>query len=70
MPTSGAYPRGIAVDPASTAAYVAIMGPPHIAVVDLDDFSVLTIDGSGNGPRDLRMSPDGGIDLVHADRAG
>ncbi|HZL06988.1 MAG TPA: PASTA domain-containing protein, partial [Coriobacteriia bacterium] len=54
----GRYPRGIAVDSASTTAYVAIMGGTDIAKVDLSDFSVSWIKGVGSSPRHLVISPD------------
>jgi YVTN family beta-propeller protein len=55
----GPFPRGIAVNPTSTTAYVAVMGSTRIAVVDLRTFSVSWIPGVGQGPRHLVLSPDG-----------
>lgn len=62
----GRYPRGIAVSPDSTTAYVAVMGASHVAVVDI----AAAADGAGEnaiteeidvgrGPRHLNISPDG-----------
>jgi YVTN family beta-propeller protein len=62
----GRYPRGIAVSPDSTTAYVAVMGAEHLAVVDIDgavagegEDAVTRIDDVGDGPRHLNISPDG-----------
>jgi YVTN family beta-propeller protein len=55
----GAYPRGIAVDPRSRTAYVAIMGSTRIAMVDLRSFAVRWIEGVGSGPRHLVIDPAG-----------
>ncbi len=54
----GPYPRGIAVDPQSRYAYVAVMGSTVIAKIDLRTFKKTTI-YAGSGPRHLCMSPDG-----------
>jgi YVTN family beta-propeller protein len=65
------YPRGIAVAPDSSVAYVAMMGTRDIAVVDLaaavaaaavggdGTGAVRRITGVGGGPRHLVLSPDG-----------
>ena len=55
----GRYPRGIAVDPRSRTAYVAVMGSTRIAVVDLRSFEVRWIEGVGSGPRHLVIDPAG-----------
>ena len=55
----GPYPRGIAVAPDSSVAYVAVMGTSDVAHVDLSDFSVSWFRGVGSGPRHLVLSPDG-----------
>ena len=55
----GAYPRGIAVDPSSKTAYVAVMGGRDIVTVDLTTFALGRIADVGHGPRHLVMSPDG-----------
>ncbi|HEY3142346.1 MAG TPA: YncE family protein [Acidimicrobiales bacterium] len=56
----GRYPRGIAVDPTSTTAYVAIMGGRDIVTVDLRTLAVSgAIANVGGSPRHLVMSPDG-----------
>jgi YVTN family beta-propeller protein len=49
----GPYPRGIAVDPRTGTAYVAVMGARDVAAVDLSDFSVSWIRDVGAGPRHL-----------------
>jgi YVTN family beta-propeller protein len=56
----GRYPRGIVSDPASTVAYVAVMGENAVAVVDLTTLTVSRrILRVGNSPRHLVISPDG-----------
>lgn len=64
----GRYPRGIAVSPDSSTAYVAVMGEEHLAVVDLaravdgdEEGSLDRIDDVGDGPRHLNISPDGSM---------
>ena len=60
----GRYPRGIAVSPDSSTAYVAVMGGSHLAVVDIAA-AVAGKDGVagkiqvGTGPRHVNISPDG-----------
>lgn len=73
----GRYPRGIAVSPDSTTAYVAVMGAEHLAVVDLDaatdgqgEDAVTRIDDVGNGPRHLNISPDGSTLYVTLNQDG
>ena len=55
----GRHPRGIAIDPSSATAYIAVMGSRGIAVINLEDFSITTIDTVGRSPRHLVRSPDG-----------
>ena len=55
----GPYPRGIAVDPSGSVAYVAVMGSTRIAVLDLRTFALSWIEGVGRSPRHLVLSPDG-----------
>jgi YVTN family beta-propeller protein len=55
----GKYPRGIAVDPASQFAYVAIMSTDKILAIRLDDFSVAWGIHIAGSPRHLCISPDG-----------
>jgi DNA-binding beta-propeller fold protein YncE len=55
----GAYPRGIAISPNPSTAYVAIMGGDTVVKVNL---KTLAIEGSfavGYNPRSLVISPDG-----------
>ncbi len=66
----GPYPRGIAVDPDSRYAYVAVMGTSDVARVDLRSFAVSWIRGVGAGPRHLCMSPDGKYLYVTCNAAG
>jgi YVTN family beta-propeller protein len=54
----GPYPRGIAVDPKSRWAYVAVMGSTRIAKISLQTWAVHWI-YAGSGPRHLCMSPNG-----------
>ncbi|WP_413199030.1 peptidoglycan-binding protein [Nostoc piscinale] len=55
----GPYPRGIAIDPATNQAYVAVMGSYDIAKVDLNNFSVKWLKNIGNAPRHLNIDPTG-----------
>ena len=60
---NGAYPRGIAVSPDSSTAYVAVMGSDDVEKVDL---ATLTVDGLfvvGENPRHLVMDPAGRLPL-------
>ena len=52
--------------PDSTTAYIAVMGSKDIAVINLDDFSVATIENVGRSPRHLVLSPDG--DFLYVSR--
>jgi len=59
LPMNGSYPRGIAVSPDSSTAYVAVMGSDDVEKVDL---RTLTVAGSfvvGENPRHLVMDPAG-----------
>ncbi len=57
----GRHPRGIAVHPDGTQAYVAVMGSRDIARVDLQSLEVAGwLRNVGAGPRHLVLSPDGG----------
>lgn len=73
----GRYPRGIAVSPDSTTAYVAIMGGAEIAVLDLGKAvagdgkgSVRWFSDVGAGPRHLNLSPDGATLFATLNKAG
>ncbi len=55
----GPYPRGIAIDPVSGTAYVAVMGSTRIAAINLSTFEVSWISNVGSAPRHLVMSADG-----------
>lgn len=59
LPMNGSYPRGIAVSPDSSTAYIAVMGSDDVEKVDL---KTLTVEGSfvvGENPRHLVMDPAG-----------
>lgn len=63
----GRYPRGIAVSPDSSRAYVAVMGGSHLTVVDLEAVAegrrgakaARRFSQPGRAPRHLNLSPDG-----------
>ena len=52
-------PIGIAIDPDSATAYVAVMGSSSIAVMDLGDLSITGWLTVGANPRHLVMGPTG-----------
>jgi YVTN family beta-propeller protein len=59
LPMNGSYPRGIAVSPDSSTAYIAVMGSDDVEKVDL---RTLSVEGSfvvGENPRHLVMDPAG-----------
>lgn len=80
----GRYPRGVAISPDSSTAYVAIMGGSDIAVIDIDaaveladpadpagtQAAVTRLEGVGGGPRHLNLSPDGALLYVTLNRDG
>lgn len=55
----GKHPRGIAISPDDTVAYVAIMGSDETVKVDLGSGEVVDFAETGDGPRHLLVSPDG-----------
>ena len=55
----GPYPRGIAIDAASTTAYVAVMGTRDVATIKLADDTLGWIRNVGQDPRHVVLSPDG-----------
>lgn len=57
----GSFPRGIAVAPDDSVAYVASMGRSEISVVDLDTLEVIATFDPGKGPRHLLIGPDGNL---------
>jgi YVTN family beta-propeller protein len=59
LPMNGSYPRGIAVSPDSTAAYVAIMGGNNVVKVDLTTLKLVDSFPVGENPRHLVMDPGG-----------
>lgn len=56
----GPYPRGIAVEPDGSAAYVAIMGGTELVRIDLKQWTTRRIP-IGDGPRALALSPNGRV---------
>jgi YVTN family beta-propeller protein len=54
----GPYPRGIAIEPDGSAAYVAIMGGNQLVRVDLRHWTTRLV-WVGQGPRALALSPNG-----------
>ena len=59
LPMNGSYPRGIAVSPDSSTAYVAVMGSDDVEKVDLKTLSVVSSFVVGENPRHLVMDPAG-----------
>lgn len=57
----GSFPRGIAIAPDDSVAYVASMGRSDISVVDLDTLEVVATFEPGKGPRHLLIGPDGNL---------
>ncbi len=55
----GSFPRGIAIAPDDSVAYVASMGRSDISVVDLESLEVVATFEPGKGPRHLLIGPDG-----------
>lgn len=74
----GRYPRGIAVSPDDSRAYIAVMGSSDVAVVDLPralrrqpkSRVVSWIRGVGASPRHVNLSPDGRYLYVTLNGAG
>ena len=70
LPMNGSYPRGIAVSPDSSTAYVAIMGGDNVEKIDLN---TLTVTGSfyvGYNPRHVVMDPAGQFIYVSLNSPG
>jgi YVTN family beta-propeller protein len=59
LPMNGSYPRGIAVSPDSSTAYVAVMGSDDVEKVDLRRLVVTGSFVVGANPRHLVMDPAG-----------
>ena len=59
LPMNGSYPRGIAVSPDLSTAYVAVMGSDDVEKVDLKTLSVVSSFVVGENPRHLVMDPAG-----------
>jgi YVTN family beta-propeller protein len=56
----GPYPRGIAIEPNGSAAYVAVMGGTDLVRIDLKHWTTRRIP-IGDGPRALALSPNGRV---------
>lgn len=59
IPLGGKHPRGIAISPDDSTAYVAIMGSDATVRVDLSSGAVSDFSDTGRQPRHLLLSPDG-----------
>nr|WP_281366998.1 YncE family protein [Janibacter alkaliphilus] len=68
IPLGGENPRGIAVSPDSSTAYVANMGNDETVKVDLGSGEVTPFASTGVNPRHLLMSPKG--DRLYITNAG
>ena len=66
----GRYPRGIAIDPQSRFAYIAVMGSSNLVRIDLRTFALHTLHGVGSSPRHLVMSPAGDYVYVTLNGSG
>jgi len=55
----GRYPRGIAVDPASSTAYIGVMGSYDVGVLNLRTFALSWIRGVGRSPRTVLIDSAG-----------
>ena len=70
VPMTGTHPRGIAVSPDSTTAYVAVMGSDKVMEVDLKTYAATLFARTGDGPRHVVISPDGRTVYVTNNGAG
>ncbi|WP_427383729.1 YncE family protein [Janibacter sp. G56] len=70
VPLDGRYPRGIAVTPDSSTAYIAIMGSDRMVAVDLGSYAVSEFTAPGDSPRHVVISPDGDTLYVSNNRDG
>lgn len=66
----GRHPRGIAITPDSTTAYVTVMGAGRIDRIDLETGAKEGFDQAGPSPRHLLLSPDGGALYVTNNLSG
>jgi YVTN family beta-propeller protein len=65
----GTYPRGIAVLPDGSAAYIAVMGSSHLVRLDLHRWTTSWVQ-VGPGPRAVVSSPSGRYLYVSLNAAG
>lgn len=70
IPTGGKHPRGIAITPDDTTAFVAVMGSDKTVKVDLASGEVTDFAVTGDGPRHLLVSPDGSKLYISNNGAG
>jgi YVTN family beta-propeller protein len=70
LPMNGSYPRGIAVSPDSSTAYVAIMGGDNVEKIDLDTLTVTSSFYVGSNPRHVVMDPAGQFIYVSLNSPG
>jgi len=65
----GPYPRGIAVAPDSSAAYIAVMGGNELVRLNLKNWQTTRI-GVGAGPRAIMIEPEGRYAFVSLNAEG
>ena len=65
----GPYPRGIAVAPNGSAAYVAVMGGNELVRIDLKRWTTSRL-GVGAGPRAVKIEPTGRFAFVSLNAEG
>jgi YVTN family beta-propeller protein len=66
----GLHPRGIAITNDSSTAYVTVMGGGIIAALNLNNYSIRTINSAGYTPRHLVLSPDNSVLYITNNKAG
>lgn len=66
----GLHPRGIAITNDSSTAYVTVMGGGIIAAINLNNYSIRTINSAGYTPRHLVLSPDNSVLYITNNKAG
>ena len=65
----GPYPRGIAVAPDGSSAYVAVMGGNELVRIDLKTWQSSRL-GVGSGPRAVKIEPEGRYAFVSLNAEG
>ena len=66
----GLHPRGIAITHDSSTAYVTVMGGGIIAAINLNNYSIRTINSAGYTPRHLVLSPDNSVLYITNNKSG